>query len=338
MACPDASDRFDANWEKRMLQAIIGALWLMLLAPAPAWPQTYPAKAVKAMIGYAPGSSTDIVGRLLAQKLAEGWKQPVIVENRGGAAGNLAADAVAKSAPDGYTILIAQNGLAISVAANPKLPFNGERDLTPVAAIAATPHILIVGLNSPVRSVPELIALAKSRAGTPLTFGSSGHGNSDHMAGEMFKALTGVNATHVPYRGGSLAATDLMGGQIDYYFAGTPVGLPLAKSGKVRALAVTGTQRFPGSPDTPTMAESGVPKYDMVLWQGIFVPAGTPRSVVDRISADVARILETAEMKERMAGAGVQIFSLGADRFGEYYRSDIARWRDIVRQAGISIE
>ena len=321
-----------------MSKIIRNALWLMLLASASAWPQAYPAKVVKAMIGYAPGSSTDIVGRLLAAKLAEAWKQPVIVENRGGAAGNLAADAVAKSTPDGYTILIAQNGLAISVAANPRLPFNGERDLVPVAAVAATPHILIVRPDSPVKTVQGLIALAKARAATPLTFGSSGHGNSDHMAGEMFKALTGVPATHVPYRGGSLAATDLVGGQIDYYFAGMPVGLPLAKSGKARALAVTGRQHFPGSPETPTMAESGVPEYDMVLWQGVFVPAGTPRPIVDKISADVAHVLETPEMKERMAGAGVQIFSLGADKFGDYYRNDIARWRGIVRQAGISLE
>jgi tripartite-type tricarboxylate transporter receptor subunit TctC len=324
--------------EGSILKRMKIALWLLLLASASAWPQTYPVKPVKAMIGYAPGSSTDIVGRLLAAKLSETWKQPVIVENRGGAAGNLAADAVAKSAPDGYTILIAQNGLAISVAANPKLPFNGERDLVPVAAVAATPHILIVGANSPAKSVQELIALAKSRSGAPLTFGSSGHGNSDHMAGEMFKALTGVNATHVPYRGGSLAANDLLGGQIDYYFAGMPVGLPLAKSTKVRALAVTGKQRFPGSPDTPTMAESGVPDYEMVLWQGVFVPAGTPKAIVERISADVAQILETPEMKERMAGAGVQIFSLGADKFGEYYKNDIARWRGIVKQAGISLD
>ena len=321
-----------------MLFAIRNALLLLLLASASAWPQAYPAKVVKAMIGYAPGSSTDIVGRLLAAKLSEAWKQPVIVENRGGAAGNLAADAVAKSAPDGYTILIAQNGLAISVAANPKLPFNGERDLVPVAAVAATPHILIVGPNSPVKSVQELIALAKSRSGAPLTFGSSGHGNSDHLAGEMFKVVTSVAATHVPYRGGSLAANDLLGGQIDYYFAGMPVGLPLAKSGKVRALAVTGRQHFPGTPDTPTMAESGVPDYDMVLWQGVFVPAGTPRAVIDKIAADVAQTLETPEMKERMAGAGVQIFSLGTDKFGEYYRNDIARWRGIVKQAGITLD
>jgi tripartite-type tricarboxylate transporter receptor subunit TctC len=321
-----------------MLNAIRIALWLFLLASASAWPQPYPNKVVKAMIGYAAGSSTDIVGRLLAAKLSETWKQPVIVENRGGLAGNLAADAVAKSAPDGYTILIAQNGLAISVAANPRLPFNGERDLIPVAAIAATPHILIANINLPAKSVQELIALAKARADKPLTFGSSGHGNSDHMAGEMLKALTGMPATHVPYRGGAPAATDLMSGQIDFYFAGMPVGMPLAKSGKVRALEVTSAQRFPGLPDVPTVAESGVPDYAMVLWQGVFVPAGTPQPIIDKISTDVVRILATQEMKERMTGAGVQIFSLGADRFGEFFRNDIARWRGIVKKAGISIE
>jgi tripartite-type tricarboxylate transporter receptor subunit TctC len=317
-----------------MLKTIKNALWLLLFVSAAAWPQAYPSKAVKAYIGYAAGSSTDIVGRLLAAKLSETWKVPVVVENRGGAAGNLAADAAAKSAPDGYTILIAQNGLAISIAANPRLPFNGERDLVPVASIAATPHILIVNNNLPVRSVQELVALAKSRADKPLTFGSSGHGNSDHMAGEMVKALTGMPATHVPYRGGAPAATDLMSGQIDYYFA----GMPLAKSAKVRALAVTSVQRYPGMPDTPTVAESGVPDYAMVLWQGVFVPAGTPQAIIDRISADVVQILATQEMKDRMTNAGVQIFSLGVDKFPEFFRSDIARWRGIVKQSGLSID
>jgi len=158
------------------------------------------------------------------------------------------------------------------------------------------------------------------------------------MGGEMLKALTGISATHVPYRGGAPAATDLISGQIDFYFAGMPVGMPLAKSGKVRALAVTSAQRFPDLPDVPTVAESGVPDYAMVLWQGVFVPAGTPQAIVDKISADVVRILATPEMKERMSGIGVQIFSLGAERFGEFFRNDIARWRGIVKQAGISID
>ena len=185
----------------------------------------YPDKPIKMMIGYAPGSSTDIVGRMIANDLSLALKQPVIVENRGGAAGSLAADAVAKSAPDGYTILFAQNGLAINVAANPKLPFNGQKDLLPVVGVAATPHILIVNNNSKAKNVADLIAMLKADPGK-LSFGSSGIGNSDHMAGELFLATTGLQAIHIPYKGGSPAATDLVGGQIDFYFAGMPVGLP----------------------------------------------------------------------------------------------------------------
>ena len=179
----------------------------------------YPDKPIKMMIGYAPGSSTDIVGRMIANDLSLALKQPVIVENRGGAAGSLAADAVAKSAPDGYTILFAQNGLAINVAANPKLPFNGQKDLLPVVGVAATPHILIVNNNSKAKNVADLIAMLKADPGK-LSFGSSGIGNSDHMAGELFLATTGLQAIHIPYKGGSPAATDLVGGQIDFYFAG----------------------------------------------------------------------------------------------------------------------
>jgi tripartite-type tricarboxylate transporter receptor subunit TctC len=191
----------------------------------------YPDKPIKMMIGYAPGSSTDIVGRMIANDLSIALKQPVIIENRGGAAGSLAADAVAKSTPDGYTILFAQNGLAINVAANPRLPFNGQKDLLPVVGVAATPHILIVNNNSPAKSVADLIAILKADPGK-LSFGSSGIGNSDHMAGELFLSTTGLQAIHIPYKGGSPAATDLVGGQIDFYFAGMPVGLPLYKGDK----------------------------------------------------------------------------------------------------------
>jgi tripartite-type tricarboxylate transporter receptor subunit TctC len=178
----------------------------------------YPEKVVKVVIGYGPGSSTDIVGRLIAQGLAEQWKQAVIVENKAGAAGNIAADFVSKSAGDGYTILFAQNGLAISVAANPKLPFDGTKDLIPAVGVTATPHILVVHPSSPYKSVAELIAGAKANPGK-MSFSSSGIGNSDHMAGELFKVLAGVQAVHVPYKSGSLAATDVVGGQIDYYLS-----------------------------------------------------------------------------------------------------------------------
>ncbi|MEA9601732.1 tripartite tricarboxylate transporter substrate binding protein [Polynucleobacter sp. MG-28-Ekke-A2] len=297
----------------------------------------YPDKPIKMMIGYAPGSSTDIVGRMIANDLSLALKQPIIVENRGGAAGSLAADAVAKSAPDGYTILFAQNGLAINVAANPKLPFNGQKDLLPVVGVAATPHILIVNNNSPAKSVADLIAMLKAEPGK-LSFGSSGIGNSDHMAGELFLATTGLQAIHIPYKGGSPAATDLMGGQIDFYFAGMPVGLPLYKGDKVRALAVTSKNRFSGAPELVTIQEAGVKGYEMALWQGVFVPAKTPQGIIKELNNSILKILETPEMKDRFQKAGVQIAPMNTQQFSDLYFSDIARWKTVIEKAKIKLD
>jgi tripartite-type tricarboxylate transporter receptor subunit TctC len=289
------------------------------------------------MVGYAPGSSTDIVGRMVANELSIALKQSVIVENRGGAAGSLAADAVAKSAPDGYTVLFAQNGLAINVAANPRLPFNGQKDLLPVVGVAATPHILIVNNNSKAKNVAELIAMLRAEPGK-MSFGSSGIGNSDHMAGELFLATTGTQAIHIPYKGGSPAATDLVGGQIDFYFAGMPVGLPLYKGDKVNALAVTSKSRFSGVPDLVTMQEAGVKGYEMALWQGMFVPAGTPPAIINTLSTTILKILDTPEMKERFVKAGVQIAPLNTQQFNDLYISDIARWKVVIEKAKIKLD
>jgi len=297
----------------------------------------YPDKPIKMMIGYAPGSSTDIVGRMIANDLSLALKQPVIVENRGGAAGSLAADAVAKSASDGYTILFAQNGLAINVAANPKLPFNGQKDLLPVVGVAATPHILIVNNNSKAKNVADLIAMLKADPGK-LSFGSSGIGNSDHMAGELFLATTGLQAIHIPYKGGSPAATDLVGGQIDFYFAGMPVGLPLYKGDKAHALAVTSKNRFSGAPELPTVQEAGVKGYEMALWQGVFVPTGTPTAIIQTLNNTVLKILETPEMKERFIKAGVQIAPMNTQQFSDLYFSDIARWKVVMEKSKIKLD
>jgi tripartite-type tricarboxylate transporter receptor subunit TctC len=297
----------------------------------------YPDKPIKMMIGYAPGSSTDIVGRMIANDLSIALKQPIVVENRGGAAGSLAAEAVAKSNPDGYTILFAQNGLAINVAANPKLPFNGQKDLLPVVGVAATPHILIVNNNSPAKTVADLIAMLKADPGK-LSFGSSGIGNSDHMAGELFLATTGLQAIHVPYKGGAPAATDLVGGQIDFYFAGMPVGLPLYKGDKARALAVTSKTRFSGAPELMTIQEAGVKGYEMALWQGMFVPAGTPANIVKMLNNTTLKILETPEMKERFQKAGVQIAPMNTQQFSDLYFSDIARWKVVMEKAKIKLD
>jgi tripartite-type tricarboxylate transporter receptor subunit TctC len=315
------------------LTAIAALFALALSAQA----QTYPNKPVKILVGYAAGSSTDIAGRLIGQALAEMWKQPVVVENRGGAAGNLAADAVAKSAGDGYTLLFAQNGLAISTASNPKLPFNGEKDLIPVASVSATPHILIVPNSSPAKSVQDLIDMAK-KSKAALNFGSSGIGNSDHMAAELFKVVAGIGGVHIPYRGGSLAATDTISGQLDFYFAGMPVGLPQAQAGRVRALAVTGKERFAAAPDVKTVAEQGLPNFEHVLWQGFFMPKSAPPELVKKISDDVLKILASKEFRDNLATKGISTFALASGPFQSYYLADVEKWRGVVKASGIVLE
>jgi len=325
------------NLTLRLISKLIATAMVMSGVATTALASAYPDKPIKMMIGYAPGSSTDIVGRMIANDLSIALKQPIVVENRGGAAGNIAADAVAKSAPDGYTILFAQNGLAISVATNPKLPFNGSKDLIPVVGVAATPHILIVNTKSPAKSVADLIAMLKAKPGQ-LSFASSGIGNSDHMAGELFLSLTGLQAIHVPYKGGSPAATDVVGGQIDFYFAGMPVGLPLYKGDRVRALAVTSKQRFPGAPELPTIAESGVVGYEHTLWQGIFAPAGTPQAIINQLSASTLKIMESPELRERFVKAGVQIAPLNQAQFSELYFADIDRWKRVIEKTKIKLD
>jgi tripartite-type tricarboxylate transporter receptor subunit TctC len=321
--------------KKSIIKIVLSSLVLpLVLGTAFA---SYPDKPIKMLVGYAPGSSTDIVGRMVANELSIALKQAVIVENRGGAAGSLAADAVAKSAPDGYTVLFAQNGLAINVAANPRLPFNGQKDLLPVVGVAATPHILIVNTNSKAKNVADLISMLRADPGK-MSFGSSGIGNSDHMAGELFLATTGTQAIHIPYKGGSPAATDLVGGQIDFYFAGMPVGLPLYKGEKVNALAVTSKNRFSGAPELVTIQEAGVKGYEMALWQGMFVPAGTPAAVINTLSKTILKILETPEMKERFVKAGVQIAPMTTQQFTDLYVSDIARWKVVIEKAKIKLD
>jgi len=318
-------------------QAILFGSFLLLTGLSQAVFAAYPDKAIKVFVGYAPGSSTDIIGRIIAQDLSMVLKQPVLIENRGGAGGSLAADAVAKSAPDGYTILFAQNGLAINVAANPKLAFNGMKDLIPVVGVTATPHILVVNKEFQAKNVAELLALLKSKPGN-LSFASSGIGNSDHMAGELFLAMTGLQAIHVPYKGGSPAATDVLGGQIDFYFAGMPVGLPLYKGDKLRALAVTSKQRFSGAPELPTMNEAGVKGYDMTLWQGVFVPAGTSKEIINLLSTTILKLLEDPETKARLNKAGVQIAPMNQVQFSELYFSEIARWKQVMEKTNIKLE
>jgi len=311
-------------------------LFALLVAAGAAHAQ-YPAKPVRVVVGYAAGSSTDIVARVMADRLTARWKQTVYVETRAGAAGNLAADAVSKSAPDGYTLLFAQNGLAISAAALPNLPYNAQTDLVPLAPVAATPHILIVAPEFPAKSVQELVARAKAEPGK-LSFASSGVGNSDHLCGELFNLMAGISAIHVPYKGGAPAATDVMGGRIAYYFAGMPVGLPLHKTGRARALGVTSKARYPAAPDVPTIAEQGLPDYEATLWQGFFAPAGIAPELGARIAADLRSTLAQPQTAEKLAGASVTLWDADQAAFKRFFAAEIEKWRQVVKKANLKLE
>jgi len=297
----------------------------------------YPAKPVRVLVGYAAGSSTDVVGRVMADRLGAYWKQSVIVENRGGAAGNLAADAVAKAPGDGYTLLFAQNGLAISAAALPNLAYKAETDLLPLAPVAATPHILIVAPEFAAKNVQELIARARAEPGK-LAYASSGVGNSDHLCAELFNLMAGIQAIHVPYKGGAPAATDVMGGRIAYYFAGMPVGLPLSKSGRARALGTTGKERFAGAADIPTIAEQGLPEYQATLWQGFFAPAALDAALGERIARDVQAVLALPATREKLEGAGVALFTDNQANFRRFFFAEIEKWRNVVRKTNLKLE
>ena len=297
----------------------------------------YPAKPVRVVIGYAAGSSTDIVGRVMADRLSAYWKQSVYVETRAGAAGNLAADAVAKAPGDGYTLLFAQNGLAISAAALPNLPYRAETDLVALSPVAATPHILIVAPDFPAKNVQDLIAMARKEPGK-LSYASSGVGNSDHLCGELFNVMAGIQSVHVPYKGGAPASLDVMAGRIAYYFAGMPVGLPLAKSGKARALAVTSRQRFPGAPDVPTVAEQGLPDYEATLWQGFFAPSSLPAELAARIAGDIEKVMSLPETRQKLAGASVTVYSASQAEFSRFFTNEIEKWRGVVKKANLKLQ
>jgi tripartite-type tricarboxylate transporter receptor subunit TctC len=242
---------------------------------------------------------------VVAQKLNEAWQQPVIVDNRPGAAGNLAADAAAKSPSDGYTLFFANNGIAVSAALYRKLPFNPLEDLTPVVYVASAPLVLVVAPALPVKTVKELIALARSRPGE-LNFASSGTGNSDHMAQELFKSMARINIVHVPYKGSPQALTGVIGGETAMYLTGLPPTLPLIRAGRLRALGVSGTSRSAVLPDVPAIAEAGLPGYQANLWYGVFAPAKTAREVLEKVNAEIDRILKLPEVRERFAGLGVE--------------------------------
>ena len=308
---------------------------LLLIGTAHVCAQNYPAKPVRIMVGYAAGGSVDIVGRIFAQKLSEYFGQQFVVDNRPGAASNVAADLVAKSAPDGYTLLVSSSGsLGTNMAIYSKMPYDPLKDLAPIALLLHQGNVLIVNPSVPAKSVKELIALAKSRKGQ-LNYGSGGSGSSQHMASELFQNVTGVQIVHVPYKGGAPAIADLVGGQIDLIFAPMPEALPYVRSSRVRALGVTTSKRSIMLPDVPTVAEAGVAGYEFDGWMGIAGPAGMPRDVVLRVNTEVNKALTATDVKTRLQDLGVELAGGTPEQLGSYMREQSAKMIKLARDAGI---
>ncbi len=313
-------------------------LSLLLAASGAAHCDDFPAKPARIVVPIGPGSSMDIVARVLAQKLNASWGQPVIVDNRAGAGGNIGADTVAKALPDGYTLLFASSSFAISRSVYRKLPYDALRDFEPVTQISSRGNVLVVNPTLPVNSVKELVALARAKPGQ-LSFGSGGgNGSSDQMAGELFKLLAGVDIVHVPYKSGPQAQNDLIGGQITIYLGGIPVQLPMIKAGKVKALGTSGLKRSPVLPDVPTIAEAGVPGYEVDVWYGLFAPRGTPKNVVAKIAAEVSRSVKSPELQERLNGLGVEAAGTTPAEFKTLFSKEIEKWAKVVTAARISMD
>jgi len=312
------------------------SLCAAMLVAGNAWAQAYPSKTVRLIDGFSPGGSTDIVGRLIAQKLSESFGQPVVVENRPGATGTVAAEMVAKSPPDGYVMLIVPLTFTVSPSLY-KLPYDPVKDLTPVTLVASAPLMLVVHPSVPVKSVAELIAYSKANPGK-LHFGSGGLGSTPHLAGEMLKSMSGIEATHVPYKGGGPALSDLAGGQIQFMVENIPSTAPYVRSGKLVALAVTDLKRSPVLPEVPTLDESGVKGYQIVGWNGLFLPAGTPPAIVNKLHAEVAKALAAADVKERLASMGFEGVGDTPAHFAAFVRAEIAKWAKVVKDANIKVE
>jgi tripartite-type tricarboxylate transporter receptor subunit TctC len=302
-----------------------------------AWAQAFPAKPVRVVVGFSAGSTTDLIGRVLALKMGDGLGHPVVVDNRPGAGGNIAAELVAKASPDGYTVLLANAGIATGATAYVKLNYNALRDFVPVTQVSATPHVLVTHPSLPPRSVKEFIAFVRSRSGQ-LNFSSTGHGNSDHLAAELLSFMTGLKMVHITYKGGPQALNDVISGQVALYFPGAPSGLPMIKAGRVRPLGVTGAKRAAVLPDVPTIAEAGVPGYEHVLWGMLLVSSATPKEVLARLNREAVRALESADVRERYAGMGVEPVSTTPEQAAAYLKSETAKYAKVVKAIGLRIE
>ena len=320
----------------RLLHTLLCAIPICLAA-TPAAAQTYPSKPIRMIVPFAPGGGTDILARIIGQQLADAWGQPVNVENRAGASGNLGTELVARSAPDGHTLVMAINTHAVNASLYSKLPFDPVKDFIPVILVATTANILVVHPSVPANSVQELIALAKAQPGK-LNYASGGSGTTSHLAAELFKTMAGVDMIHVPYKGGGAAYTDLISGQVQLYFVGIPGTVQYLKAGRLRALGVTTPRRSPAAPEVPTIAEAGLPGFSATTWWGLLAPAGTPTALIARIDGEVARILKMPEVRAKLDAQGFEPVASTPESFAAFMRSEIDLWARAVKASGARAE
>jgi tripartite-type tricarboxylate transporter receptor subunit TctC len=332
---PAPTIRFAAGW--RLAFCAVLAL-AGLAVPATGTAQGYPVRPVKLVVPFPPGGPLDATGRLIAQKLTEAWGQSVVVENKPGAGGNIGADLVAKSTPDGYTILL---GALSTHAVNPSLyanmPYDAVKDFVPITLLATTPNVLVVNPSLPVNSVKELVAYAKANPGK-LSFGSGSNGSAGHLAGELFKVDTGTDIVHIPYKGGAPATQALLAGDVQFMFDNLANATPQVKAGKVKALAVTTAERSKLAPDLPTMAEAGLPGFDISTWYGLMAPAGTPKDVIAKWNAEVTRILSSPEVRDRLAAQGAEAAPTTPEQFAAFIQREIAKYARIVKASGAKVD
>ena len=295
------------------------------------------AKPMHIVVGFTPGGAPDMLARLLGERITTAWGQQVIVDNKPGAGGNTGADFVAKAAPDGLTIYVGTVGThAINGALYAKMPYDMVKDFAPITLLATTPNLLVVNNDVPAKTLAEFIALGKREG--KMTFASSGSGTSIHVSGELFKTMTGIDMTHIPYKGRATAIPDLLGGPVTMMFDNMPSSLPLVKEGRLRALGVTSLKRSPAAPEIPTIAEQGLPGFDAASWFALFAPAGTPRPIVDRLQVEVKKILAQPEIAKKLAEAGLDAVGSSPDELAAYQRTEIAKWAKVVRDSGAKVE
>jgi len=325
------------NQEKTMRFSVVCARLMaaaMACAAIGGWAQPYPAKPIRIIVPFPAGGTADIMARVVGQKMTETWGQQVLIDNRSGAGGNIAADLAARSAPDGYTLFLCTVGThAVHQTLYEKLSFDPIKDFSAVAYIAGVPNVVVVHPSIPVTSVKELIGFIKARPGR-INFGSSGTGSSVHMSGEMRKVMAGLDMTHIPYKGNPQAVTDLMAGQIELMITNMPSVIPYIQSGRLRALAVTTKARSPALPDLPTMEEAGLPGYESSAWFGLVSPAAVPRDIVSKLNAEVMRIVGLEDVKRNLASQGAYPLVMTPDEFGAFMKAETSKWAKIVKASG----